>query len=1483
MGITISYGTGDGGEAMLALSVPPETTVGEVARQLHRADPARRGAPIPDGLTLAVTPRSAGRDVAARVADPEADFASSGVRSGDHVVIAAVGADAPAPDVVATAHVVAGPDAGAAFELAPGSSIIGRDYEAHVRLSDLLASKRHARITVGDQIEVADMGSTNGVMLGDAYVTRALVLPGDRIVIGDTEIEIRRVEARTVDAPTTHAVSLTRSPRVVPPVPSAEVDLPQPPARPRPRRLPALAMLAPVMLGLTMFLATHRVLTLLFVAMSPLMMLGNWWDSHRVARRELREKSLEFDEDLRSACREVAQLQAHEREARWMHSPRTSDVVSAIRSHGALMWTRRPEHDDFLSVCLGVGALPSAITAALPSRGESYPGFWERLLEARDELRLVDGVPVADNLRSCGSLGIAGAPDRARALTRALAIQLAGLHSPAELVLAALTSSTATAQWQWMGWLPHTSSASSPVEGDHLADTRGGAARLLTALEQVVAQRAGVDIADVEPSPRRDLASDEPSAPSRVPAIVVLVEDGAVADRNRLIRLAETGPDVNVHVMWIAASVDRLPAACRTFIALDEGGGTGGFVRRGLVSAPLLCDSLTLDEVKDLARLMACVEDAGAVVDAAEDIPRAVSYLDLHGYESIEPGIYAQRWKADPQHEKRPFTLRALVGAGGDGPCYLDLRSQGPHALVGGTTGAGKSEFLQSWILGMAAAYGPDRVTFLLVDYKGGSAFADCVNLPHSVGLVTDLTPQLVERALTSLRAELRFRERLLHDKRAKDLESLVRSGDPAAPPSLVIVIDEFAALVTEVPDFVDGVVDIAQRGRSLGLHLILATQRPAGVIKDNLRANTPLRIALRMADESDSADILGVRDAAHVDASLPGRALARTGPGRVLPFQAAYAGGHSSPAKEAPPIEVRELAMGTRAEWTPPASTAATAAIGPTDAARAVAAMRAAMEELELPLPRRPWLDELSPVYDLAALCAEARSHIVVGLVDDPARQRQAPAVFDPDAEGNVVFYGSSGSGRSTALRTVALGATLAQDGGPVHIYGIDAASGGLDPLRPLPHVGAILDVEDAERVGRLMRRLVAMVDERAARYGAVHASHVTEYRAAAGAPEEPRVLLLIDGYGAFQSEYMNEVGRHETFAHFAKVLSEGRSVGIHVVLTADRAGAIHSSIQAQLSRVMALRLNDDNQYALMGLKRSAMAQDAPPGRAVDVARGSEMQVAVLGASPSIAVQAREIAALAESLSGRQEWVAPDVRAMPTVVSEESLPRAVEGLPVLGVEELTLEPLGLRLDRPLLVAGQAGSGRTATLLWLSRAIARAHPNKRQVLLTMRRSQLAEEGHWVHAATSATEIEALIDVLRPFAQTYGDGDEQLVVVIEAVNDFIGSACEMALLTLVRELRRNGHAVVGEAESSAWAMGMVPAEFKSARRGLLLQPDGQDGVLVGAQLPRIARSSMPVGRGVFVENGRVRVVHIPLAARKLSTDPPPAQRAMAGAS
>ncbi|WP_144016072.1 FtsK/SpoIIIE domain-containing protein [Demequina sp. NBRC 110052] len=1465
----LTVGSAQGAVRMVSVGAGAGTTVGELAEQLFRADPSRGGAASPADATLVVTARSLGPEAVSRPLARDLDLASSGLRSGDHVEIvpAAHASRDEGEPPAATATIVEGPGKGRTYALRAGSNVIGRDADVSVRLDDPLASKRHARLVVGDALEIVDMGSTNGVLVDGTFVTRAPLVSGDRIVIGDTHLEIARAARAPQQTTTDSTVSFTRSPRVVPALPEEEIAIPDPPVAPQTRPFPRIALVAPVVLGLSMYMITGRLISLIFVAMSPLMIIGGFWDN-RFNQRKQREASLvEFDGALESAERQIGAAQDRERAVRLAQSPSVAEVADAVRELGPLLWTRRTEHDGFLTVRMGLGAVPSVVDIQMPSLRDAIEDTWERAEALRNAHVRLTGAPVVASLRAAGGLGIIGPEHAASAAARGALVQLAGLHSPMDCVIAGFVA-PGTGRWRWLEWLPHTASPVSPLGGDHVVETAAGAHVLLTSLEQLVASRAGTDIGAYIPTPRgaerpRDDEADQPTTP----AVIVLVEEGSRTDRRRLVRLAEKGADVNVHVLWVTPDARSLPAACRSFVeAPADGVGTVGHVRRGSTDEPVVLESMSLDEATELARRLACVEDAGVVVDDAGDVPPSVSYLDLHGFEALEPAHHEQRWRADaPQPGKRrPFTLRALVGHAGSEPCYLDLKEQGPHALVGGTTGAGKSEFLQSWILGMAAAYSPERVTFLFVDYKGGSAFADCVRLPHSVGLVTDLTPHLVDRALASLRAELHHRERLLAAKGAKDLETLDRAGDPETPPSLVIVIDEFATLVQEVPAFVDGVVDIAQRGRSLGLHLIMATQRPAGVIKDNLRANTNLRIALRMADEADSSDILGVTAAAHVDPSLPGRAMARTGPGRLMTFQSAYVGAHSAPGAGPAPVAIRELALGAGDRWELPEGSRPAAPEGDPDAARVVEALVCASVRMSLPAPRRPWLDELPATVDLRSLSNGHDGSAVFALVDDPAHQAQHPAEYDPDQDGTVLVLGGSGAGKSTALRSLALGATFSRELSPVHIYGLDAASGGLEMLRSLPHVADVVDADDLERVGRMLSRLVQVVRERQASFTAARASSVADYRTLTDDRALPRLLLLIDGYGRFQADYMHEVGRSQVWSDLQEVLADGRAVGVHAVLSADRVGALHTSIQAMVSRTIVLRMNDENQYGMLGLRRVGLGPDSPAGRGIDVSTRRELQIAVLGASGRIDRQARAIEELAARVPDRPEWRAAPIPRMPVIVHASEMPSSIDGEPVLGVESASLAPRGFTLERPIMVAGQAGTGRTTAVAWMVQAIRASHPDVRLVHLTQRRSSLVDLPWWNDSYVGPQAGEDLLASWGSELEKAADPRTQIVLAIENVQDFGASMSDGPLVQALKGARRAGHLLIGEADTQGWATGQLVAEIKGARRGLLLAPEGADAqMLFAAQAPRLTRADMPPGRGVWIESGRVSVVQMPL--------------------
>ncbi len=621
----------------------------------------------------------------------------------------------------------------------------------------------------------------------------------------------------------------------------------------------------------------------------------------------------------------------------------------------------------------------------------------------------------------------------------------------------------------------------------------------------------------------------------------------------------------------------------------------------------------------ELALALAPRVDSGARTSDASDLPRTIGLLEVGDRQlAAVPEAILERWVQNRSILTGPFapgpqdrrkhraTLRAVIGESAAGPHALDLRTDGPHALVGGTTGSGKSELLQAWILALAATHSPQRLNFLLVDYKGGSAFGGLKDLPHTVGLVTDLDQHLVRRCLDSLAAELHSREELFAQHRVKDLVEFEQRGGAQAPPSLVIVVDEFAALVKELPDFVNGVVNVAQRGRSLGVHLILATQRPNGVINDNLRANTNLRLALRMADESDSTDVLGTKEAAYFDPGLPGRAVSKTGPGRLVPFQVGYVGGWTADEPSAPEILIQELGFGAGTRWKPDTPDVV-ADQGDNDLIRMVGAVRTATWHARLPPPRRPWLDPLSTLYNLADRerfpYTGEPNRLVFGVSDLPSKQAQSAVAFVPDRDGNLAVYGTGGSGKSTLLRTIAIAAGMNASVDPCHVYALDFGARGLAMLGELPHVGNVVSGSDHELIARVLAWLRDLVAKRAAKYAMAEVNTITSYRERAHCGDtepEPRILLLVDGMAAFKQAYETSE-RSKQFDQFCAIASEGRPVGVHVLVTADRPGSVPSALASSMQRRVVLRLADANDYSILGVPMDVLRPSAPAGQRPD------------------------------------------------------------------------------------------------------------------------------------------------------------------------------------------------------------------------------------------------------------------------------------------
>lgn len=1509
----------------VSLTCDATSTVGELARDLVRG-----GAGHPQLIPFAVhrqapmTLRMTQPDGTVLILDAGDLAASSGLVSGariEPVLESHPGDGRRTRLAIAALTVMNGSQEQVVFLPSDSHTTIGRDRANRVELHDPGVSRRHAILRrIGDSLEIEDLGSANGTAIigtnGERLESTSRIIRVERTAVvefGTIRVQVTLGPPSTTPAPFDSTVQHVQSPVVDPVFAPPVLDLPAPPDEAEPARFPLIAMVAPLLMGGVLYLTTHSTMSLIFVALSPLIMVGSWLDNRLTRRKSARRKLDEFEAGLAQSQETLEANVARERLGRDAESPSATTLANDVAQRNPRVWSRRPEHRSFLELRLGTGSLPSRKTVKLPARGKIAAAQWARLTELHDRYATIDAVPVIERLDRCGSLAIAGHPAWASGSARAIILQLTALHSPADLVVTAFADSAqADSDWAWVKWLPHVDSAYSPITASHLAADERSGNLLITELEGLIADRTSGGHAGQVRSRMSGSAADaaERLAPTDRepihPAVIVLVLADTLVDRTRLVGLAEDGADVGVHLIWVAGSIGDVPAACRTAIEAHTDTWRAHFVRQSEVVELSALEGVELPAIHTYARELAPFVDAGARVLDESDLPRSVALARLVPGDILGAAdAIEQQWRATDSlvahwrsgGERSPGALAAIVGQGSAGPVEIDLRVHGPHALVGGTTGSGKSEFLQTWILSLAANYAPDRLTFLLVDYKGGAAFADCVGLPHTVGLVTDLNTHLVRRALTSLRAELRYREELLAEKGAKDLISLERRGDPAAPPVLIIVIDEFAALAKEIPEFVDGVIDVAQRGRSLGLHLIMATQRPAGVITDNLRANTNLRVALRMADPADSSDVIGVTDAAFFSAEVPGRAAIKVGAGRLAHLQAGYLGGRAE-SEHRDAAEVRDLAFGEREPWSliPEArSGTARAHRGARDIETLAANISTAAQRLDTAPPRRPWVDQLPNELPLESLQTPelpargarrgASAGVVLGLVDEPEAQRQSSYIVQLAEIGNLAIFGGAGSGKTTALLSLAVSAVTTDP--RTHLYGIDCAGGRLGMLNVLPHTGDIVPGDERDRVIRLLAL----------------AKNVIAERAAVDAVNPAPVIVLLDGLAAFRGAHEHRGGGADPFADLIDIAASGRSVNVHVVLTSERSNGLPASLAASFSERLALRLTAEADYHMLGVPFEAL-DEAGPGRAIRIGSGDELQLTLPGASGDLADTRAALERLAMRLGEQLTERPAPVPAVPSSIERIEIVRG-PGTAPFAIDTDHLKGVAAPSEGLALVTGPAGSGRTRAIRSLLAAISEdARVDERPldaVLIAPRRSELRAAIGWsVVADTPETRAETIERLtlalggtpaapagltLLPLVGTLPHEPEpsepassasttpppfprqgsRAIVVIEDIGGFDGSGNEAALGTLLKLLRRSEATTIVEGENAT--LGTVwelASPLRGARWALALQPDANDAPSVfTTPFTHAKRADFPPGRGFLVQSGRITGVHVGL--------------------
>ena len=1159
-------------------------------------------------------------------------------------------------------------------------------------------------------------------------------------------------------------------------------------------------------------------------------------DRHRGEINVRRADYLDHLSEVRAAALKAAVAQHCS--ITWCH-PEPDTLWTMVG--GRRMWERRAADPDFCQVRIGVATVPLSTRLVAPVIDPVRrvdPVGMDALHRFLNTHSTVSNVPIAVALRDSAAVSVGGDPGRARALLRAMICQLAVMHSPATVLIAAAVSDRNRPHWEWLKWLPHNR---HPNTFDDI-----GLARM------VYASLADMREALVDVMGR----SNDQTRPH-----LVVVVDGDCADHE-----------------WAANGV--------TLLTVERRDDEPVVVRTSDKDVAALPDQLSY------AAALLCAQRLAAYRSGRMDVaPNEMRWQDLVGitdlaaYSSTAPrGI---------------GNLRVPVGTGVTGtPVELDINEaaangMGPHGLCIGATGSGKSEFLRTVALGMIVGHSSEELNLVLVDFKGGATFAGLEPAPHVAAVITNLSDkaELVARMRDALMGEMNRRQEVL--RAAGNLDGIAayrrrrRMDTRLDPlPTLFIIVDEFSELLSQQPDFVDVFVAIGRLGRSLGVHLLLASQRLDEGRLRGLESHLSYRVCLKTLSVNESRVVLGTSEAYELPGT-PGAAYLRVGTDAPVRFQTAFVSGHPAECCAA-----ETLILPQRDTRSTPVRLFTSESMGPVasgrgaemDAGECTTVLQVIVGRLSGDTPRahEVWLPPLGPAPALDIVVRDAGPLAAlmapVGVVDRPFEQRRTPLIVDLSrAAGNVAVVGAPQSGKSTALRTLITALAASHDPRVVQFYCLDFGGGALASLRGWPHVGSVAGRADPERVRRTIARLAAVIRSRETLFREHGIESIEHYRQLK-AKRDPLcdrfgdVFLIVDGWLSLQREL------DTAEASVTSLAAEGLSYGVHVVVSASRWAEIRPALRDQIGTRIELRLGDPADSEL-NRRRAQQVPESEPGRGLTY-EGLHMVVALPrldgdDPKPSLADAGADVR---ELLRRRHDgWTAPPVSVLPPQIEHDSVIERAGGIGtglVVGIEENEFEPSAIDFTHQphLLVLGDSECGKTATLRVLCRELLRTGTAAQLFIVDPRRSLLGfvepESGRLGGYVASADAVGELVSRLTATlrrrmppanatpmqirTRSWWSGPEIYVVVDDY--DLLTTADGNPLSPLLEVLpysRDLGlHLVVTRSASGA-ARAMFEPLLAGLRdcgcMTLLMSASPEEGLTVGSVRP----SQLPPGRGVLV--------------------------------
>lgn len=1205
---------------------------------------------------------------------------------------------------------------------------IGRGLDNQIVFDNRYVSAHHACLIWQNQRwSVTDTQSSNGTFVNETRIATRQLVPGDTVYIMGLKIVVGNGFLALNDPD--HGVSLnggaiselarqvpeeTGYPDLAPPEPETFLSSPRlrrsairrslsvdaPPAIQKIEEVPLALLLGPALTmaitavvmaavaAINLYNGTATLLTSLpTMIMSFSMLCGTvLWpmltkrsEKKRKAAAE-QERQEKYRAYLDCVQNKIYTFGEEQRSILLENNPSVSQCESRILNRERGLWERSAGQEDFLNLRLGLGEVPLEADLRFPDKRFTMENdlLQNEVNRIADAPKTLTDTPVVCSLLKNTLVGIAGEEGETAAFLRSLLLQIIALHSYDEVRLVFFVDESASDRWNQFKLLPHTWDEKAELRCFAVSEEEKKAVCLH--LEHILSERA----------------EQHMSCPTAPVPHYVLVATSPAMGKSEIFAKAGSAEGLGFSALTVAAQLVDLPKECTMVIEL-AGDGSSVYDRNDLSGARTPFRA----EVSDLAQIgQICGVLANLVMRTASEtymLPGLLTFLELYGVGKTEHLNVLTRWQ-----ENSPVnTLRAPVGVGTDGmPFYLDLheKAHGPHGLVAGMTGSGKSEFIITFLLSLAVNYHPDEVSFILIDYKGGGlagAFEDTlagIRLPHLAGTITNLDGTAVNRALISIQSELRRRQAVFNEAKKRSGEGtmdiykyqkMYRSGIVTEPvPHLFIVSDEFAELKAQQPDFMAQLISTARIGRSLGVHLILATQKPSGVVDDQIWSNSRFRVCLKVQERADSMEMLKRPDAAELRET--GRFYLQVGFNELFELgQSAWCGAPYVPTDRVEKrgddsVAVVDHLGRVLIETRPKLGDASGNAAQVVSIVRYLSelgnAEHIAARRLWLPqIPKLIYLDKLVEKYGWSARPFELEP--VIGEYDDPFNQSQGLLTIPFSREGNALVYSAAGGGKTTLLNTLLVNLLQTYDARQLNVYIVDMGEETLSVFADAPQVGDVLLSTDGEKVLGLFKLLQSEITARKKLFTEGDGSYAS-YCAGSG-ETLPQILVIIRNYAAFAEQFEQLDDR------LIQIARECAKYGIYLLMTANAANTVRYRVAQNFAKVYALQLNDTSDYVGLFNGTGGVYPSRLKGRGIYKAdRVYEFQTAHFAEDAGQEALRTFVTGLA---AGAAAWakpipVLPD-RVTPGFFAEDFPPSAIP----VGVEKASLRASTWDLSRSVI------------------------------------------------------------------------------------------------------------------------------------------------------------------------------------------------------